>query len=213
MARRGSARPRGRFENAHSDWVARLKVILPLTALAILSTLFLVADRRDRERAIRYSADTYEEAVQPGRVGSPDYSGIGEDGAEVFVSAREAWPEQTSGEVTANALTSTWKGRESGRVVASSAAGVIGADRLRAKLTGEVDIETDSGYRLRSERLDIDMEAGRMVSPGPVTGTGPDIRIDAGAMQVRQTGRQALITFTDGVKVVYDPQAPERERQ
>ena len=213
MARKASARPLGRFKNRHSDRVARLKVILPLTALAILSTLFLLADRHDRERVIRYSAAGYEETAQAGRVGRPDYSGIGSDGAEIFVTAEEAWPGRTDGEVTASSLTSTWKGRESGRVVASSASGVIGPERSRAELTGAVDIETDGGYRLRSERMNIDMDAGRMVSPGPVTGTGPDFRIDAGAMQVRQTESQALVTFTDGVKVIYDPKASEKDRQ
>lgn len=213
MARTGKARPRGRFENRHSNRVARLKILLPLTALAILSTLFLLADRRDRDRAIHTDLSGPREDVTAGRVGRPDFAGIGRDGAGIFVSAADAWPDGTDGAVTANDLTGIWEGRDGGRVVASSTSGVIGPDRSSAELRGAVDIESDTGYRLKSDRLDIDIEAGRMVSPGPVAGTGPNVRIDAGAMEVRQVGEQALLSFTAGVKVVYDPSAPRKDRE
>lgn len=213
MARPGPARPRGRFENTHSNRVARLKVLLPLTALAILSTLFLLADRRDGDRAIRSGLAQSAEEVEAGRVGRPDFAGVGRDGAGVFVSAAEAWPDGADGAVAASELRSVWEGAEGGRVVASSATGTIGADRSGAALTGAVEIESDTGYRLTSARLDIDIEAGRLVSPGRVAGTGPNARIDAGAMEVRQEGERALLTFTDGVKVVYDPAAPPKDRE
>ncbi len=209
MAERISEQRRSRSADRHSSRVAWLKVVLPLIALAILSTLFLLADPQDSERAIRYSERTYDGEAISGRVGRPDYTGIGQNGAGVTLTAADAWPDGSGGEITASDLTGTWEGTSGGRVVASSVAGVVGADRSSAVLTGEVEIVSDAGYRLTSEKLKIDMEAGRMVSPGPVTGTGPQVRIEAGAMDVLQQDAQPLITFTDGVKVIYDQASAE----
>ena len=202
-----AARParRGKYDNRHSAWVARLKVVLPLIALAILSTVFLLADRREPDGRAREG-----EAAAPvtgGRVARPDYSGVAANGAALYLTAREAQPVTPGGEIVAQDLRGVWEGSGGARVVVTSRDGTLAENGRTATLTGDVGIVSESGFRLTSRRMDVDAEAGRLTSPGPVEGMGPPGRIAAGAMTVRQSGDSPLITFTDGVKVLYDPDA------
>lgn len=203
-----SARP-GRFDNRHSAWVARLKVLLPLIALAILSTVFLLADRGGPGAGADYAPGAGDETATGGRVARPDYSGVGRNGAALYLTADEAQPVEPGGEIAARGLRGTWEGTRGGRIVVTSDDGTLAAGGQTATLTGAVDVATETGFRLTSRRIDVDAAAGRLVSPGAVEGTGPPGRITAGAMQVTQVGDRPLITFTEGVKVVYDPEASD----
>ncbi len=198
-------RRQGRFDNRHSAWVARLKVVLPLTALAILSTVFLLADRQGPAGG---TAQGPEGRAANGDAARPDYAGIGANGAALRLTAERARPTEPGGEIEAREVRGVWEGTGGSRVVVTSDDGTLGRNRRSATLTGAVDVQTDSGFRLTSRRLDVDADAGRIVSPGPVEGTAPAGRIDAGGMVVLQEGERPLITFTDGVKVVYDPERP-----
>lgn len=199
---------RGKYDNRHSAWVARLKVLLPLTALAILSTVFLLADRRDPGAGAAFGPG--EEAVE-GRIGQPDYSGVGRNGAALHLTAEHANPVEPGGGMVAQALRGVWEGTSGGRVVVTAPDGRLGPDGKTATLTGAVDIATDSGFRLTSRRMEVDAGAGRLVSPGRVEGTGPPGRIEAGAMTVEQVAHRPFITFTGGVKMLYEPEAAEGE--
>ncbi|MGB3251218.1 MAG: hypothetical protein WBB13_18855, partial [Tabrizicola sp.] len=65
----------------HTRLVGWLKVALPLTALAILSTLFLVARRIDPEAALPYAEVDVEDLAREPRMTAPTYAGTTEDGA------------------------------------------------------------------------------------------------------------------------------------
>ncbi len=196
---------RGKYDNRHSARVARLKVLLPLIALAILSTVFLLADRRDPGAGAAFGPGDPGAKAEDGRIVAPDYSGVAANGAALYLTAAQARPIEPGGEIAAEEVRGIWEGTDGGRVVVTSNDGRLGAAGKTATLTGNVDIVTDSGFRLTSRRMEVDAEAGRLVSPGPVEGTGPPGRIDAGAMQVEQSGGHPLITFTGGVKLLYDP--------
>ncbi|MGB4909398.1 MAG: hypothetical protein WBP15_12770, partial [Tabrizicola sp.] len=77
----------------HTRLVGWLKVALPLTALAILSTLFLVARRIDPEAALPYAEVDVEDLAREPRMTAPTYAGTTEDGAALTLSADEARPE------------------------------------------------------------------------------------------------------------------------
>lgn len=199
---------RGKYDNRHSARVARLKVLLPLIALVILSTVFLLADRPDSGDGASFGRGNLEAGAN-GRIVAPDYSGVAENGAALYLTAARARPLEPGGEIAAEQLRGTWEGTRGGRVVVTSDNGRLGADGKTATLTGTVDIVSDSGFHLTSRRMEIDGAVGRLVSPGPVEGIGPPGRIDAGAMEVEQAGGHPFITFTGGVKVLYEPGSSE----
>ncbi len=73
--------------------VAWLKIILPLLALAILSTLFLVARTIDPAKNIPYADVDIEELTREQRIGNPNYSGVTADGTAIRLKARQAKPD------------------------------------------------------------------------------------------------------------------------
>ncbi|KKK72711.1 hypothetical protein LCGC14_2901140, partial [marine sediment metagenome] len=84
-------------DNSYSRLVAWLKVALPLLALAILSTVFLVAERRGTRNEIPYSRGEIDEILREQRIRNPNYAGVTKDGSAVAFSADSARPEAVTG--------------------------------------------------------------------------------------------------------------------
>nr|WP_232014486.1 hypothetical protein [Cereibacter sphaeroides] len=87
-----------RPDNLHSRLVSWLKVVLPLAALAILSTLFLVARTINPDDAIPYADVDVADRVREPRITAPTWAGITSDGAALSVEAAAARPGQAPGE-------------------------------------------------------------------------------------------------------------------
>jgi hypothetical protein len=65
-----------------------LKVLLPLVALGLLSTLFLLARTADPDLALRYADVDVAELSKEEQVAGPAYSGVTRDGASLTASWR-----------------------------------------------------------------------------------------------------------------------------
>jgi lipopolysaccharide export system protein LptC len=79
-----------------SRLVALLKVLLPLTALAILSTLFLISNRINPDDALPYAEVDVEARLKEPRITAPTYAGTTSDGAALEVTAAEARPSRAA---------------------------------------------------------------------------------------------------------------------
>ena len=71
--------------DAHTRVVTWLKIALPLAALAILSTLFLLADKIDPEDALPYAEVDVEDLAREPRMTLPSNAGTTSDGAALIV--------------------------------------------------------------------------------------------------------------------------------
>jgi lipopolysaccharide export system protein LptC len=78
--------------DGRSRTVFWLKVLLPLVALGLLSTLFLVARTTDPDLAIRYADVDVAELSKGEQVTGPAYSGVTRDGTSVTVVATSVRP-------------------------------------------------------------------------------------------------------------------------
>ena len=82
---------------------------------------------------------------------------------------------------------------------------------LTATLDGNVHIETTTGYVLTTGTLWTRLDELYAETPGQVEGTGPPGDLTAGKMLLStnpETG-QAELVFTQGVKLIYQPNEPE----
>lgn len=199
------------FDNRHSRIVAWLKVILPLAALAILSTLFLLADRRGDDRELPYSQVDIDRMVNEQRIANPNYSTVTAGGTALTLSADEVRPdEDDASRMVAGDVIGVIEPGPGTRIDVSSD-WALTRDGGRVALTGDVTVRSTTGYRLDSEVLEIDTETATATSPGPVTGASPLGRIAAGGMELVETDGRYLLNFTDGVRVLYDPRRSEGE--
>lgn len=196
--------------DGYSKLVAWLKVLLPLTALALLSTLFLLSRNIDPVASIPFAETEIQERLRGQQVTAPFYSGTSSSGDRISVSAGT----MVTADDENNAATdlAAHIDLSSGtRVVLFSDTGEFDLAHGASSLAGNVVITTSTGYKLNSDELLTDFENMTVRSPGPVTGTGLSGTLEAGQMRLEKTddGENAQLVFTKGVKLVYRPEELE----
>lgn len=191
----------------HSRLVAFLKVLLPLAALGILSTLFLLSRSVDPTATIPFAEQEIAERMQGQQITAPRFSGTTPRGDEVRLTATKALPGGAGRPGMAENLEGEIHLADGAVVTIRADTGIVNVPNDHAEFTGEVTITTDAGYRLVTERLESGIRTLQVTSPGPVSGTGPVGQIDAGSMEitVENSKAPAHMVFKNGVKLVYDP--------
>lgn len=192
-----------------SRLVATLKVLLPLTALAILSMLFLISNRINPEDALPYAEVDVEARLKEPRMTAPTYAGTTSDGASLEITAEEARPatEGTAGaKATAvQARLTTPDGQETDLQAATAQMAVNGSE---ITFSGDVQLDHSSGYRVISESMTAKLKETDIRSTTSVVAEGPAGRITAQSMQLTQArdGSEGyLLVFNGAVKLVYQP--------
>lgn len=191
----------------HSRLVGWLKVALPLMALAILSSLFLVARQIDPEGTIVFSEAELADRLREPRITAPTYAGTTSDGATLTISADEARPDAGNG-ATAAAVHAQLATADGARSVLTAGAVRFLQDAREAVLEGGVLLANSLGYEFRTETMTLTLETAGASTAGAVEGFGPLGRITAGRMQITPTGDGAktyLLVFNGGVRLIYQP--------
>ncbi|MGL4308887.1 MAG: hypothetical protein ACRCSU_00255 [Paracoccaceae bacterium] len=201
-----------RESDLRSRVVAWLKIILPLSALAVLSTLFLFSREIDPEDAIPFADVDVEGLARDPRLSAPEYSGMTRDGTAVRVSAENAQvdPARASliraGKVR---LMLTAPDGASTEITTDSAELDGQANRLTA--TGGVRIALSSGYVVDAPSVVAAMDRTDVETGEGIDATGPLGKIMAGGMTISVIGDtgQHLAVFNKGVRLIYTPHPQE----
>ncbi|MCU0902338.1 MAG: hypothetical protein MUE83_00505 [Tabrizicola sp.] len=194
--------------DAHTRVVGWLKVALPLAALAILSTLFLVARRIDPEAALPYAEVDVEDLAREPRMTAPTYAGMTSDGAALTLSAEEARPASEAAPASAAGLRLALDTPDGAKTELRAGSAVMDPAAHEVILSGGVVLETSSGYRLETAEVAARLDRTGLESRAPVTATGPagDIRADAMVLrQDPQTPGAYVLVFNGAVRLVYQP--------
>jgi len=197
--------------DGHSRLVGWLKVALPLLALAILSSLFLVARTIDPEGAITFSEAELADRLREPRVTAPAFAGVTRDGATVTVTAAMAKP-ATEGGASAEEVRAQLETPDGARSVLTAGALALAQDGKTATLRGGVLLAHSLGYEFRTDSMVLDLDRTGAQSEGAVEGFGPLGRLTAGQMTLSQpeAGRpDYLLVFNKGVSLIYQPGAAE----
>ena len=202
--------PRADF---HSRMVGWLKVVLPLAALVILSTLFLLSDRIDPDAAIPYAEVDVQDLAKDPRMSAPTYAGTTQDGAGITLSASSVRPASGDQGASAEQVTALVETPDGQQVdIAATTAALDGTGGVLT-LTGGVILETEAGYRIATEGMTARLDRTQVESQAPVAVTAPigEIRADGFVLQQDAADPSAyLLVFKGSVKLVYQPggQAP-----
>jgi len=199
-------------DNFHSRVVFWLKIILPLVALVLLSTLFLFSRRIDTEDALPYAEVDVAELARNQRLTSPEYTGVTIDGAALTVRADVARPGKETGVASADRVMAAYDTPGGLQILLDADAGTLDDVAGRLILAGDVEIVTSTGYHLSADRLDSALDRTELHSDGAVSGEAPYGKIDAGNLQIHRENDQDsgyLMVFSDGVKLVYEPAKKE----
>lgn len=193
----------------HSQVVFWLKIILPLVALALLSTLFLFS--RNPSGNGSFEKDELERLAREGRIGTAVYSTVTDNGTSVSVTAETARPplsrDDTATAVGLFARIEDPKGRIT---TIRSAEGRLLPGGTKLELEGDVEIVTPAGLTITGERIDADIDALSASSDLPVRVVGRGVTLDGGTMRLWHEDNDPearMLRFDKGVHVIYDPAA------
>lgn len=200
-------------QRQHDGWthfVRLARVILPLAALALLSTVFLVARHLNPEDAIPYAKVDVADRMREPRMTLPVYSGATQDGADLRINADEALPDKPAEDKGASAKTvfSTLTTPDGGRTELTSATALMNSAEDTVTFEGAVDVKNSTGYRVQTEKALARLDQTEIRSLAPVVATNDTTRITAKEMVLTQdtekTGSYVLV-FNGDVKLVYQP--------
>ena len=196
-----------RFDT-HSRVVAWLKIALPLVALVILSTLFLLADRIDPDAALPYATVDVAERARTPRMTAPRYAGTTADGAALTLTATEARPASEKTAAVAQGLALRLDTPDGGRTDLTAPSAVVDDNAGLLLLSGGVEIVTSTGYRILTDALNANLDRSGLESAGQVQATTPVGTLIADKLilgQDNQTPGAYLLVFKGGVELVYNP--------
>lgn len=190
----------------HSRLVAWAKILLPIAALAILSSVVFFARETETSREIPFLNDATEEMAGE-RIARPEYFAVTDSGASLRITAETAAPDgSTEGTFTFQNPTGRIE-TTSGRIIQAAApSGSIAPDSDIAELSGLVSIDTSDGFHVISEGLTTRLDVTFARSGGAVRGDAPFGEIEAGALQLGDAEEPSdLLVFKEGVKLIYRP--------
>ncbi|MCG7521715.1 hypothetical protein [Ruegeria sp. Ofav3-42] len=188
------------------------KVLLPLVAIAMLSTVFLLSRSIETNVSVPFTQKDIDERLADQIVTQPDYRGTTRKGEDVQIEATRA-TQGTGGEAPTAAEFRGRLGLLSGGVITlDSNSGMIRPDKNTATFVGDVVITTTDGIVVTTDLLNTALDEIRGDTPGQVDGTGIIGDFTAGKMTfgTEKKDGPVHIIFTDGVKLVYEPQKAER---
>ena len=193
--------------NRYSTLVAWAKVLLPLTALGLLSTLFLFLRTPNPQDALLFNDVDIGQLGAERRLTEPRFAGILGDSQPVTLTADRAVQRMDDPNTLQMDRVETEVALKDGENLHLTADhGDYDSLAQIVDLTGAVNAQTTAGYQLMSERILVAMAAMQMTSPGAVMLRGPGMMLEAGAMQLTGPEGQALLHFTGGVRLLYDTQ-------
>jgi lipopolysaccharide export system protein LptC len=197
-------------DNRYSLLVAWLKIVLPLIALALLSSMFLISHRIDPGATLPAANTDLADRLREPRMTDPVFTGVAPDGAAVMVTADDMRPlpgSQTEG--TAQMLTATMETVGGGVVTLAAPLGQLDSTAQTLALSGGATVVTDDGYSLSSPEMTGSLPLSELTATGGVSGASPFGTIRSDRMLITRNPAQPdsyIVDFIGAVRLLY--QAP-----
>lgn len=193
----------------YSQIISWLKVLLPVVALALLSTMFLFSQSISPTSAIPFAKVELEERARDQRITAPFFSGQTTSGYPISVTAETAKPDQENPRLThADTLKANITLADDNVIDLDADTAQLNSPNFKALLAGGVQLTSTNGYSFTTDALSLNLNEGSARSETQVTGTGPAGSFTAGAMELTypENGENSRFLFTNGVKLIYKPQ-------
>lgn len=187
--------------------VGWLRVILPLLALAILSTLFLFSSRPDSDgSALPYADVSPQELAGRPVITQPSYAGVASDGTEIEMTAASVNPDDDEGRSQIAQVQLILRAADG--LVAELTAGEGEKQGQLIRLAQDVTMTTSTGWRLVADEFLARADDGVVTSDRPVHVQGPFGELEAGGMSLRRmpdNPENHVLDLNGGVRMIYRP--------
>lgn len=185
-----------------------LRVLLPLVALVMLSTMFLLSRGSDSESRIPYAEVDAQAAARDGRIVGPEYMGVTDDGVQMSLRADSVTPDRAGEGGQASDLRLDWQ-RPDG-VTADVTAPAGGAGDGLVQLEGGVVMSTSTGWQVRSSQLQAQTDRSVITADQGIEADAPFGTLRADRMRLAPQDNAgddspAILNFSGGVRLIYQP--------
>lgn len=202
-----------RSSNFYSRFVSWAKIILPLIALAILSSLFLFSKSIDPSLGVRLLEGDLQDFAKKERITKPRFAGMTPSGIAIELSAVEASPRLIGGPAfDAVDLSTNIEMPDGATIDIVAKRGTVDSTTNLAELTDGIILTTSYGYVAKTHGLTFSLDKVEIHSQGEITATGPIGDVTAGELhlQLEETKNPDdkpgyLLIFKNGVKLIYKP--------
>jgi lipopolysaccharide export system protein LptC len=192
----------------YSRAIGLLKVAFPLAALALLSTLFLVARAMNPDTPVPFAEKEIEERLRDQQITGPFFSGTTTGGDQMSFSAQKLITlRDRIGVNRAEDVSASLETAQGAKFQLQSDVAELDIAGNLAELSGHVSMMTSTGYQIISDRITTSISVMDLTAMGDVQATGPPGTLTAGKMRVFSTKEtdSTQMLFSDGVKLVYTP--------
>jgi len=196
-------------DNLYSQVVGWAKILLPLCAIGLLSTLFLLA--RSTTEPNEIVLEQVEAIAREQRVSAPEFSGLTDDGAVIVISASTARPDATRPDtISIDDVRLRMDNADGSNIEVTATLGEIDGRAGIASLLGLARLVTSSGYEMETNGLIAELETGLVTTDGLLEIHAPFGQLTAGKVtfQMASESISQEMLFTDGVRLLYTPQTP-----
>lgn len=196
----------------YSRTVAWLKVALPLMALGLLSTLFLLSRAITPTTVIPFADPEVRDRLANQQITGPYFSGTTANGDQIsFIAEKVTSPPETVGLSQADDVFVRLDLANGTNIIVKSDTATVNLPKDETELTGNVILTTSQGYIVRSQLLIAQIANLDVTSPETVFAQTPAGDLIAGGMQIKSPAPEApaQMVFTNGVKLLYQPKQVE----
>lgn len=198
----------------HSRVVTILKLGLPLVALALVASVFLIQTDDRLGGTITFSDSDIDQLGQGLRLTNSVFNGTTKNGDRFRFAAATVVPDAAPPKRAAiTTLDGDLQLADGPTVSLAADSGDLDIPSQRIDISGNVRITSSDGYKLVADKATIDFVTGTFVAGDKVVTDGPLGAITSGNLHVTpatQTGEARQFSFSNGVHVVYDPPEPKR---
>lgn len=196
-------------DNLHSQLVGWAKIILPMSALALLSTLFLFA--RNANTTDDAALTQAEEIAREQKVTAPEFAGVTDSGDIIIIAAKSAQPSaERPDTIQIDDIRMRLDTTDGSFVEVTAVEGEIDGQARIASFLGLARLQTSNGYEMETNGLVAELQTGRVTSNGLLEIRAPFGDLTAGMVTFQvatpDAGQQML--FTNGVHLLYKPNTP-----
>lgn len=193
----------------YSRFIGYTKIALPLIAIAVLSSVFLLQEKDEIAGGVTFSEDDRDTMRDGLAVYNPRFSGVNLNGDRFFMEAQKATPDGSDTKEVALVDLDGRTDYASGLTVFLKASrGFADLPGQTLDLTDGVRLRTSDGFEGVMNTLKADLETGLIVSEMPVRLTGPRGLLEAGSMRIEtipdENGiENQVFSFENGVTLSF----------
>jgi len=190
--------------DSYSRLIGWLKILLPLSALGLLSTIFLVSEKTNPIASIPFTKNDIEDRLYGQQVTEPFFSGTTREGDQLTFSASAVQLGQGLDNRTDD-LSVQIKLASGTSVFLSSNIGKFDIKKSLLTLQGDVVISTSTGYVITTDKLITDLDEFSIETTSAISGKSPIGTLNAGKMRLDRilNTENVHLNFTNGVKLLY----------